>query len=543
MIIQIFQNEYDTYQMRDRDTSRVFNILPGVNVDEAPYGYWGYSTTGIDGMRLGGWMNLGRDKSKNRTTLIKFDLTNQTSISHQIKMGLQAVFNDYKIRSYTENPSMNTWNRSMVYDVSPLRTGIYIQDKMEYEGFIANLGVRAEYSSANTHNYVLEEYDTFFEQGSGSLIESEAPSEPAISIFSLSPRLGVSHPITEASKLYFNYGHFQSEPGSSYRFRLQRESNGLVTYIGDPNLGFERTIAYELGYSQEYKNYLIDIAAYYKDVTDQPGWVYYANMGRSVSYYKAANNQYEDIRGLEFTIRKPYGKLITGMLNYTYMVRSYGYFGLLNNFQDPLEQREYLTMNPYQEKPQPLPYVRANIDMTIPPNFGPKLLNKFYPLGEWKINLLASYKTGSFVTYNPNSIPGIMDNVQWKDRYYIDTRISRGLTIGKVTLRLYADISNLFNMKLLSYAGFSDNFDYLAYVESLNFPWEDGDEMGNDRLGDYRDWDVEYDPLEPNPANDPDITNRNEVRKETRSYIDMPNIRSLTFLDPRKVTLGINIDF
>ena len=543
MIIQIFQNEYDTYQIRDRDTSRVFNILPDVTMDEAPYGYWGYSITGIDGMRLGGWMNLGRDKSKNRTTLIKFDLTNQTSISHQIKMGLQAVFNDYKIRSYTENPSMNTWNRSMVYNVSPLRTGIYIQDKMEYEGFIANLGVRAEYSSANTHNYVLEEYDTFFEQGSGSLIESEAPSEPAISIFSLSPRLGVSHPITEASKLYFNYGHFQSEPGSSYRFRLQRESNGLVTYIGDPNLGFERTIAYELGYSQEYKNYLIDIAAYYKDVTDQPGWVYYANMGRSVSYYKAANNQYEDIRGLEFTIRKPYGKLITGMLNYTYMVRSYGYFGLLNNFQDPLEQREYLTMNPYQEKPQPLPYIRANIDMMIPPNFGPKLLNNFYPLGEWRINLLASYKTGSFATYNPNSIPGIVDNVQWKDRHYIDARISRGLTIGKVTLRLYADISNLFNMKLLSYAGFSDNFDYLAYVESLNFPWEDGDEMGNDRLGDYRDWDVEYDPLESNPANDPDITNRNEVRKEARSYIDMPNLRSLTFLDPRKVTLGINIDF
>ena len=108
--------------------------------------------------------------------------------------------------------------------------------------------------------------------------------------------------------------------------------------------------------------------------------------------------------------------------------------------------------------------------MTIPPNFGPKLLNNFYPLGEWRINLLASYKTGSFATYNPNSIPGIVDNVQWKDRHYIDARISRGLTIGKVTLRLYADISNLFNMKLLSYAGFSDNFDY-RYFPIMCMAW------------------------------------------------------------------------
>ena len=543
MIIQIFQNEYDTYQIRDRDTSRVYNILPDVSMDEAPYGYWGYSITGIDGMRLGGWMNLGRDKSINKTTMIKFDLTNQINIRHQIKTGLQVVFNDYKIRSYTENPSMNTWNRSMIYDVSPLRTGIYIQDKMEYEGFIANLGIRAEYTSANTHNYILEDYDTFFEQGFGNLIENEAPSDASTAIFSLSPRLGVSHPITETSKLYFNYGHFQSEPGSSYRFRLQRESNGLVTHIGNPNLGFEQTIAYELGYSQEYKNYLIDVAAYYKDVTDQPGWVYYANMGRSVSYYKAANNQYEDIRGLEVTIRKPYGKLITGMVNYTYMVRSYGYFGLLNNFQDPLEQREYLSLNPYQEKPQPLPYMRANINMMVPNNFGPRLLNNFYPLAEWKINLLASYKTGSFATYNPYSIPGVVDNVQWKDRYYIDARISRGLTLEKVKLELFVDISNLLNMKLLSYAGFSDNFDYLAYVESLNFPWEDGAEMGSDRLGDYREWNVDYDRLEPNPTNDPTIATRNKVRKETKSYIDMPNLRSLTFLDPRKVTLGIKINF
>ena len=57
-----------------------------------------------------------------------------------------------------------------------------------------------------------------------------------------------SHPITVNSKLYFNYGHFVQEPASSYRFRLQRESNGLVTYMGNPNMILEQTIQYELGY-------------------------------------------------------------------------------------------------------------------------------------------------------------------------------------------------------------------------------------------------------------------------------------------------------
>ena len=54
---------------------------------------------------------------------------------------------------------------------------------------------------------------------------------------------------------------------------------------------------------------------------------------------------------------------------------------------------------------------------------------------------------------------------------------------------------------------------------------------------------MDYEPLEPNPANDPTIADRNKVRKETKSYIDMPNLKALTFLDPRKVTLGININF
>jgi hypothetical protein len=110
-------------------------------------------------------------------------------------------------------------------------------------------------------------------------------------------------------------------------------------------------------------------------------------------------------------------------------------------------------------------------------------------------------------------------------------------------IQIYADIDNLLNTKFLSYTGFSSYYDYLDYMESLCLPWESGDFKGNDRIGEYRDWDVEYDPLVYNPTNDPVVAAENEKRKETKSYIDMPNIRSLTFLNPRMIHFGIRISF
>ncbi|MEA3431554.1 MAG: TonB-dependent receptor [candidate division WOR-3 bacterium] len=536
-------NRYNTYKMADRDTTKKYEPVPGYFVDEAPYGYWGYGKTGIDGMIMGGWMNLGRDKSINSTTSFRFNLTSQVDVRNQVKTGIQIVYNNYNIKSSTESPSMGTWTRSMVYSLSPFRIGAYIQDKLEYEGFIANVGVRLDHSNSNTRWYQLADYDKYFSAGYGNLIEIEVPTEKAKPTWSLSPRLGVSHPITENSKLYFNYGHFRSEPASSYRFRLQRESNGLVTYIGDPALKPEKTVAYESGFTQNLFNMLLlNIAAYYKDVTEQPGWIFYQNINNSVQYYKSANNNYEDIRGFEVTMSKHIGRWLTGFVNYTYDVGTSGYFGLTRYFEDPNKQRDYLKLHPYQEKPHPQPYARANIDFHTPGNFGPEWKD-IYPLGSWNLSILTDWRAGRYETYNPNNIPGIVDNVQWRDWYNVDLRGSKTIQIGKYAFQFFLDIANVLNIKYMSYAGFSDRYDYLDYMKSLNFPWEEGEERGNDRIGDYRPDDVPYDPLEPNPQNDPEIKARNDIRKKNKSYIDMPNIKSLTFLNPQDIAFGIRINF
>jgi outer membrane receptor protein involved in Fe transport len=538
------QSRYNTFQQTARDTSRIYQPLPGYFVDESPYGYYGYSTGAIDGiLSMGGWMNLGRDRTVNSTTSLRFNMTSQLDENNQVKAGFQFVYDDLDINSGTYSPSMSTWTRSMTYHVFPYRLGVYAQDKLEFQGFIANLGVRLDYSNPNGEYYNLGSYDPLFGQGLGTSIEQNAPKAKASSEFYISPRLGISHPITEDSKLYFNYGHFLSEPSSAYRFRLQRESNGLVTYLGNPNMKLEKTVAYELGFAQNaFDMFLINLAAYYKDITNQPGWVYYQNINTSVHYYEASNNNYADQRGFEMTVTKLTGPWINGFLNYTYDVGTSGYFGLTQYYQDVNKQRDYLRLNPYQTKPHPQPFARANLTIRTPDVFGPEFMGTTL-LGGWSLNILADWRAGSYATYNPNSIPGVIDNVQWVDWYNIDLRLTKFVRVWEMDFQLYLDIQNVLNTRHLSSSGFADNYDYQDYLTSLCFDWEEGDQKGNDRLGDYRPSGVAYDPLEPNLINDPAITARNNERKDKKSYINMPNVTSATFLNPRNFMVGARISF
>ncbi len=545
--IQQNHNQYNTFQTTTRDTSKTYQPVPGYFVDESPNGYWGYSTGAVDGvMSMGGWMNLGRDQSVVTTTSLLFSLTSQIDKVNQVKTGFQYYYNDMNVNSGTYSPSMSTWTRSLVYHIFPYRIGAYAQDKLEFQGFIANLGVRLDYSNPGTDYYVLNPYSPVYGAGQGNQIGQLAPTEKAASQFYISPRIGISHPITENSKLYFNYGHFVSEPSSSYRFLLQRESNGQVDYMGNPNMAYEKTIAYELGYEQNMFNTLLfHLAAYYKDITNQPGWILYQSINLSANYYEATSNNYADIRGFEATLSKVTGGWIRGFINYTYDVVSSGYFGVQTYYQDINKQRNYLLINPQQSKPVPQPYARANVEFISPETFGPRVAG-VNPLGDWSLSLIGNWQSGAYGTYNPNNTPGIANNVQWVDYYNVDmrlTKIFRGLPVSGMDLQFYMDISNVFNFKYLNTAGFVDSYDYQDYLASLRFPWEDGVQKGNDRVGDYRPAGVAYDPLQPNPGNDPAITAANNKRISTKSYINMPNDESMAFLNPRHISFGIRINF
>ena len=560
VVYQYLRNQYSTFEMDARSDS-LYEIAPGLYRDEAPYGYDG-----------GEWMNLGRDSSLIQTHSLKADYTNQVNDRNQMKMGFAFNYTNLQVRSYTESDK-DTWTRDQSYDRPPYGLALYIQDKLEYQGFIANIGVRAEYNNPNAPVYELDVYDPTYGQGFGAELEQTADQADADGMWTVSPRLGVSHPITERSKLYFNYGHFHSEPASTYRFRLQRESNGKVTSIGNPGLELEQTIAYELGYSHSFNDmYLLNTATYYKDVSNQPGWVTYENVGGSVRYSIPENNSYADIRGIELTLEKREGRWFKGFVNYTYMVRTSGNFGLTQYYQDPIEQRDYENKNPVESRAVPTPYARLNLVFTSPEMFGPSLAG-FRPLEEWNLTLLSSFRSGSTWDWQENNRTRYRP---WVDTYNLNSRLSRTFGTSMGDLELFIDVSNVFNTKWLSYAGFAGSKDWESYRESLHLPWEDGLDKGNDELGTYRDWDIDFrqfvtvdsigmvegtprsnmifwdksadsyrkwDDASNDWAENPISQSEIDQLIEDKAYIDMPNIQSMSFLNPREITFGVRIKF
>ncbi len=573
------ERKYYTGPLRDRNTEKKYEIFDGYYVDEAPVGYYRDPVSSVEGrLAMGGAVSLGRDTSRIKTTSLNFNYTNQVNRHNEVKAGASFVYEQYDMNFGSINyflPEGNTWT---TIKQSPLRGSAYVQDKLEFEGFIANAGLIIDYYNSNSNWYNVDPYSReFFSDNFSPEEENKFLTRKAESRVTFSPRLSISHPITENSKLFFNYGHYRQMPTSERLYRVQRDSRDKLDYIGDPSITPPKTVAYELGYDHAlFDQYLFRIAAYYKDIEDQEFWVRYLSFDGKVNYRKITSNSYQDIRGFEVDLTKRQGKWLTGNVNFEYRVGTSGYFGVARYYENPADQAEYERRNPAQFKPRPIPRVKSYIDFHTPFDFGPKILSENV-IGNWHFNFISNWAQGSWFTWNPLSVAGIKYNVQWKDYFNMDLRVSKVFTFDSFDLKFFADISNLFNLKHFSGVSFEDSFDYNDYMKSLHLPSDITDKLnygnipGNDQPGDYRPDGVEFVPMEwradlnnettPNTRAiyydastkrfmsfngtdwaEVDAGRLNKVLDE-KAYIDMPNQTYFTFLNPRSMFTGVTLTY
>jgi len=251
----------------------------------------------------------------------KFDYTTQLNDNHEVKAGLSFRSDNLKERNlqvlYNQNyyePTVLPENKSpyhIYYDKDALQYSAYIQDKMEYQSMIMNLGVR---------------YDAFVPNDStiASLLYPEADKKAAVDKTMISPRVGVSLPITDKGIFHFSYGHFYQMPTLRNLYRESYFGAGLAPTVGNPDLKPEKTVLYEFGFQQQFGTMIgMDINLFYKDIREllalQSIRYNSPNFGPS-NYSIYLNKDYGNARGLTLSLTKRYDPISKSSLwlDYTY---------------------------------------------------------------------------------------------------------------------------------------------------------------------------------------------------------------------------------
>lgn len=475
---------------------------PPIELDETPDG-WPGDYIGMTEQDQPGRINLletsnGEELSSGWTFNARADLSHQANKNHMFKAGL--IFMESKIsRNWTHitNAVNDEWH-SVLYNEFPKYYAGYIQDRIEFEGLIANVGVRAELFDAGTNILSPDDpfNDAFYEglpENSFRNISDSLESVSSKKYLKVSPRLGISHPISTTSKIFFNYGHAYSSPksGLRYGFRPKTYDWSRPNWIGNGNLLPYKTIQYELGYEQNFlREFLIHAAIYYKDVTDQSGTndrvQYFKRYSQDTQafYYSWTNKNYEDIIGIELSLYKSIGKFITGWFQTEFMGKKEGQVGYSRLFADD-DPSNVSTFSKYSYPDDIMwewqPSFILNLDIHSPFNWGPEFLG-MNVFGGWQINTILNWKAGDKFTWSPNNDPSVYNNMQTVDYFMADININRYFHIFDTELTLYVSIHNPFNKYFLNTGilrGFTndESSEIYKYYNSLK---ED------DRVGDYK---------------------------------------------------------
>jgi hypothetical protein len=143
----------------------------------------------------------------------------------------------------------------------------------------------------------------------------------------ISPRLGISFPITERTVFYAQYGKFIQMPelndvyynGNQFARQMIRGGYYYITptgYGADPM----RTTQYEMGFRQQIGEVAaIDISGFYKNIIGQPQVqkVQSASGAASTTYWTIANGDFTTTKGLEIKLVMRRMERLQAQLNYT----------------------------------------------------------------------------------------------------------------------------------------------------------------------------------------------------------------------------------
>lgn len=207
----------------------------------------------------------------------------------------------------------------------PIFASFYIQDKIEFDDLIINAGLRYDYIDTddkdliNPANPAVNEDEAILEESAWEDVE---PFQH------ISPRLGISFPISEKAVFYTQYGKFVQTPKLSHIYRSYRELGTQIVTAGNfylapigYGLGPIETTSYEIGFRRQMANVAsFDVTGFYKNLKGQVGMEKIkAAPGALIQTYELlANGDFATTKGIELRLMLRRYKRFQAQMNYTY---------------------------------------------------------------------------------------------------------------------------------------------------------------------------------------------------------------------------------
>lgn len=409
---------------------------------------------------------------------IKGDITWQINRFNLVKGGLEIKTNDlhYYYVANPVNPADQTRN---IYDKKPIEGSGYIQDKIEFETIVLNLGLRYDFFDAKT---------SFPEDPFNMTSQAETKMKSSIS-----PRVGIAYPVRENMVFHFSYGQFFQKPEFQTLYNnLERVMSNRLTLFGSPSLDPQKTSSYELGLTTSFgSGTSTQITFFSKKIEDLIGiaWVYQPH---AYAYY--VNEDFASVKGFEVSAK-------TRLHNYSFAV-NYTYSIAKGSSSNQTERYSsvYNIVGVQSLRFLPLDFDQrhtGNIQLSADYGSGEGPFGLLPELFEnTNINLIGQYGSGLPYTFNPARSIYVPEanNSRLPERLTFDLYIQKTFLLGPVNASIFADIRNVFNKRNAIYV-----------YSATGSPYDTGEQSN----------------------------------RATRDYMNDPT----NFAPPRTIYLGINIDF
>jgi len=441
-----------------------------------------------------------RDQSS-WTNSIKTDLISQISKNHLLKGGLELYWNRTNVENISWTLGYGIFRKD-IWELENIDFAAYIQDKLEFAGIIALIGLRLDVFNPNggeTVYYPADYANPYSEYDENNVPILNDPQKPEQTI-QLSPRIGISHPITEKNLLHFSYGHYFQRPDGYFLYRNYQflSLTKVGNFVGSPAILPEKTVAYEIGVEHLFTDDLkFTVTGYYKDINNLMNWQkYVARTLQNIELNVYTNADYGNIKGLEFTLSRRPGRFWGGSINYTYSIakgRSSSFSGGSGSFTSA----KHMNILSYDQTHT----INANIVLRTPNKFSVSL-GSFYPFADWTASFQIAY--GSGLPYSSFGT-GLTNDQRKPSTNKVDFKLIRTFFVNNVGIDLFLDIFNMFNSENVNFIGNTQFYD----------------------LGDASDSSVQ---------GDPSVVRRSGL---TNSYIRSPQAFSIG----RQVRLGAAVRF